>query len=151
MQALYAKMIKSIFIILLVFTVSGCGTQSKPEKTIPVQTGDNEITDLLITKLKENSDWYRIVDESTIEIKYPPPTYVIDYVNQETDKIIPRGRSTTLSPDLQPDILKELKSKNISYNLVLFGGEEWLVWDEKDIEKVNNVINTVGIKTLNAR
>ncbi len=144
-------MIKSIFIILLAFTVSSCGTQSQPEKTIPVQTGDNKITDLLIIKLQENNDWYRTVDESTIEIKYPPPSYVIDYVNQETDKIIPRGRSSALSSDLQPDVLKELKSKNISYNLVMFGGEQWLVWGEKDIEKVNNVINTVSMKTLNAR
>ncbi len=145
-------MIKSKFIIvLLVLTVYGCDIQSKPEKTTPVQTGDNKITDLLITKLKENSDWYRIVDESTIEIKYPPPSYVIDYVNQETNKIIPRGRSMALSADLQPEILKELKSKNISYNLVLFGGEEWLVWDEKNNDKVNNVIQSVAIKALNVR
>ncbi len=144
-------MIKSIFVILLAFTISSCGTQSQPEKTIPVQTGDNKITELLISKLQENKDWYRIINESTIEIKYPPPSYVIDYVNQETDKIIPRGRSSAISPDLQPEVLDELKSKNISYNLVLFGGEQWLVWDLKDNEKVNNVINTVGMKTLNAR
>ena len=142
-------MIKSIVIILLACTVSSCGTQSQPEKTIPVQTGDNKITELLISKLKENNDWYRIISESTIEIKYPPPSYVVDYVNQETDKVIPRGRSSAISPDLQQEVLDELKSKDISYNLVLFGGEQWLVWDQKDTEKVNNVLNTVGLKALN--
>ena len=144
-------MIKSIFVILLAFTVSSCGAESQTEKTIPVQTGDNKITELLISKLQENNDWYRIINESTIEINYPPPSYVIDYVNQETDKVIPRGRSSAISPDLQPEVLAELKSKNISYNLVLFGGEQWLVWDQKDNEKVNNVINMVGLKALNER
>ena len=144
-------MIKSIFVILLAFTVSSCGSESQTKKTIPVQTGDNKITELLISKLQENNDWYRIINESTIEIKYPPPSYVIDYVNQETDKVIPRGRSSAISPDLQPKVLEELKSKNINYNLVMFGGEQWLVWDQKDNEEVNNVINMVGLKTLNER
>ncbi len=144
-------MIKSILLILLVFTVSGCDTRSQPDKTIPIQTGDTKITDLLVTKLKDNSDWYRIVDQSTIEIEYPPPSYVIDYVNQETDKIIPRGRSSAISPDFLPQVIDELKSKDIRYNLVMFGGEQWLVWDKENSEKVNSIINTVALQTLNAR
>ena len=127
----------------------GCSQSPTPTNTIPLVTGHSQITDRIIEELKENNDWYRVINKTTVEIEYPPKQYIIDLTESEINKIVPKGRSRTFPDKLHKDVIRELSSNKINYKLVYFGNDEYIVWDEKDTNTIENIIISIATKSLN--
>jgi hypothetical protein len=127
----------------------GCSESSAPTSTIPLITGSKQITDSVINELQANSEWYRIINQTTLEIEYPPKQYIIDFTNSEINKLVPKERARAFPDQLHTYVLDELSKNNIKYNLVKFDNSLWVVWEADDTQAVENIIDSYAIKALN--
>ncbi len=128
-----------------------CTQLPTPTSTVPIDTGHELITELLIAKLDTNNDWYRTINQTTLEIAYPPKQYIIDFTASEVNKIIPRGRSFSLAIDIRDEVYEQLSTNNIKYHLVQYDNSEFVVWDEKNTDAVNDIIMSVAKKAFDAK
>ena len=140
---------KHIYILLFFSCLLGCSESSTPTSTIPLITGSKIITDSVINELQENSEWYRIVNQTTLEIEYPPKQYIIDFTNTEINKLVPKERARAFPSQLHTYLLDELNKNNIQYNLVKFDNSEWVVWEADDTQAVESIIDSYAVKALN--
>jgi len=144
-------MIKQLSSIILLSGLCGCSDVSTPGSTIPVHTGHKDITSTLINELENNDDWYRSVDSTTIEVSNPPPSYLIAFVESEANKIIPKNRSFSVSSALRKSVYEQLTAKYIDYRVTYYDGDEWIIWQEEDTDKVHAIIDSVAEAALDAK
>ena len=142
---------KHIHILLLFICLYGCSGSSTPSSTIPLFTGNKQITDLVVSELQANNEWYRIVNQTELEIENPPKQYIIDFTYTEISKLVPKGRSRSFPKELHDYLLNELDINNIQYKLVNFDNSEWVVWEAKYTNTVETIINSYAIKVLNEK
>ena len=128
-----------------------CSQSSSPTDTIPVHTGHNTITELLITKLNDTNEWYLEINNTTLKVANPPPSWLIGFMETEMNKIIPKGRSFSIADELREETLLNLKNNNIGFKLVIFDNAEWIVWEKQDTEAVQDIITTVSTKAADAK
>jgi len=140
---------KIIYILLLFIFSYGCSDSYTPSNTIPLVTGSKQTTDVVVKKLQDNSEWYRIVDQTTLEIAYPPKQYIIDFTEAEINKLVPKERSRAFPKKLHTYVLDELNKNNIQYKLVKFDNSDWVVWGSNDTQAVENIIDSYAVKALN--
>jgi hypothetical protein len=72
--------------------------------------------------------WFRIINQTTLEIEHPAKQYIIDFTNSEIDKLVPKERARAFPSQLHAYVLDELSKNNIKYILVYFENSEWIVW-----------------------
>ena len=141
-------MIKRILTSLSILLVFGCSDILEPANTVPVKAGHEEIATALVKELTNNGDWYRVIDKTTIEIKNPPPSYVISLLEEETQKILPTGRSSSIGGEFRGQVYDRLSEKGIKYVLIEFDSDEWIVWNENDSKAVEDIIDSVTNEVL---
>ena len=133
---------------LSIFGVIGCSDIHEPANTVPVKTGHEEIASALVKELQTNGDWYRVIDKTTIEITNPPPSYVVSFLEEKIQKILPTGRNTSIDKAFRDQVYDRLSESGIKYRLIDFDNDEWIVWDEDDSKAVENIIDSVTNEVL---
>lgn len=135
------RMNKLVHIFVMSFLVSGCSIDGTPDETIPMKLGSKSITDSVKKKLDENGVWYRELSSETLEVEVPVPNELIQLINSESKNILPDGRHGGLHKSVYKEVLGELSARDIPYELVVFDGSNWLVWEESDAEEVQSVLD----------
>ncbi|MCU7916507.1 MAG: hypothetical protein KZQ65_11615 [Candidatus Thiodiazotropha sp. (ex Gloverina cf. vestifex)] len=101
--------------------------------------------------LEDNNIWYSVTNETTVGIPNPPPDYLFDFLDPEINKITPKGRSFSVSKDLRKTVYERLMAQNISYHTVIYGNSEFIVWDKKDSDIIDSIINDTAREALDAK
>ena len=136
--------------LVLVIALSGCSDPPAPSNTIPVHTGHKDVTNSLIENLKDNNVWYHAIDDTTVEVSNPPPEFLIPFLGSEVDKIIPKGRSFSVSEEIRNTVYQKLRDNNVSYHVVIYDNSDWIVWATNDTDMVNSIIDSAAAEALNA-
>ena len=137
--------------LVLVIALCGCSDPPAPSNTIPVHTGNKDVTNSLIEELKENNAWYHAIDDTTVEVLNPPPEFLIPFLGSEVNKIIPKGRSFSVSEEIRNAVYQKLRDNNVNYHVVTYDNSEWIVWDTKDTDMVNSIIDSAAAEALDAK
>lgn len=141
-------LIKRILTSLSLIGVIGCSDVQEPVNTVPVRSGHEDIANALVKELAKNGDWYRMIDKTTIEIKDPPPGYVVSVLEEKTLEILPTGRSLSIGVVFRDRVYDRLSENGIKYRLIEFDNEEWIVWDENDSKSVEDIIDSATNEVL---
>lgn len=141
-------LIKRILTSLSLFGVIGCSDVQEPVNTVPVRSGHEEIASALVKELANNGDWYRVIDKTTIEIKNPPPGYVVSVLEEKTLEILPTGRSRSIGIIFRERVYDKLSEYGIEYRLIEFDNDEWIVWSENDSKAVEDIIDSATNEVL---
>ena len=144
-------MTKRLICLTFVFALSGCSDPPAPSNTVPVHTGHKDVTDSLIQNLEDNNVWYHAIDATTVEVPNPPPRFLIPFLESEVNKIIPQGLSFSVSEEIRKTVYQKLRNNNIDYHIVTYNNSEWIVWDSKDTDIVNSIIDSTAAEALDAK
>ena len=119
------------------------------EATIPIQTGHKLVTDQLVKKLTKDHIWFKKDNVTTIIVKTPVPTDVINFVEKEINKIVPKNRSMSVSHQFRKELYETLNKDNINFTLVTYANAEFMVWEHKDTKVINDTLSSISERYLN--
>jgi hypothetical protein len=127
--------------------IAGCTQEEQITDLVPMPTGNQNLQRELIVVLDERGIWYRIVNQSQINIQskdmYRAGLLFDDILNQR----IPRDRSIAPAPHLLDPLMDKAASQGIECKRVNAFEQVWVVCDsEADIRNVNEALVEVSIE-----
>ncbi len=118
-----------------IFFIFSCGTNN----LIEVDVGNTIPNELLLQTLEKNdidfftSDNKVFVDKGNVE-------KAIVVLSEAMNDLLPVGRHMSFSTEFQGEIMDRFDEIGIEYEKVQINHEEWIVWEEKDTDKVNKIV-----------
>lgn len=136
-------MINKLLIFLGILISAACfATEGK--QVIPVNTGHEDVATALRAKLTKEGIWFRDIDKVTLEISLPVPADIFEFLNKQSEKILPKNRSGSWPKPMFMEIRNQLGMKKIKFKTVFYDNSYWLVWSENDVETVDEIISKVA-------
>ena len=136
---------KIIFIIT--FFLFGCSN----EETITFGFESSVAADIAIEMIEKESIWYKKKSNGKYEfIKNDLPRIQAIY-GDATNQIIPFGRSSSYGPKMFNLMVARLKSEGIQFKVNNYLGDNWVIWEEADLNKVKRIENEAKEEVINSR
>ena len=146
----YKNMKKNTTYLLLIMTLAFSNLVLSANDTIPVNTGHKIITDNLILKLSSENSWFNKVNVTTVIVKLPITPNLKRFLENESNKIIPRETSLSASKEFREELYSTLKNKNIKFTKVIYDNKEFIVWNKKDTKTVNDTMSSIIDRALDS-
>jgi len=138
---------RNLIIILALFFHIGCSQEEKPENTIPANVGNKEVADSLTQYLIKNEIWYEVNSDTSIQIPYPPPPGVLELINSEHNKVLPKGRSFAYSNDIHDTLIDRASGLDIEFTTKCFDEMIFIIWaKESDILFIEELVSEITME-----
>ena len=112
---------------------------------VPMPTGNPELRQELLVELDSREIWYKVVDDSHIEIEYEDTALVGELFDSMIRKVLPRDRSFAPAPHLLRELTEALQNQNIACNSFHAFDQDWLVCNsEEDMKLVDEILYRIN-------
>ena len=122
-------------ILILTLLISSCSS----EETITFGFEDPETTKSALKIIKEKNIWFKLQSNGRYEFRVSDIPQIQKIYAEVANSIIPFGRSSGHGPEILEIIVKKLKSHKIPYTIKNYQGDNWIIWEDKDHKKVQEV------------
>lgn len=127
----------AIFSSVLYIPVLACAEND----LILVNVNDAAMTMDLLKYLKEHNISFTQKNEKMILVSKKNIEKVSGFLNEISEAVLPVGRHASFEKEAHDNIIKLLIEEEINYKIVQVYGSDWIVWDELDGLRVNEMIN----------
>lgn len=139
------RCVYSLILFLFLLPTSACSGVEPDINSIRLEVGDKNLASYLKAELDRENIWYHVIDDSTLEVKLESAGKAASLLNSMADLMLPKGRHASFPKDMFLAVTKKLDKNNISYQIVDFNNSKWVVWEVKDTQVVEQVIDEVSL------
>jgi hypothetical protein len=137
----YVRIVRGAFMGIFILTLlSACNGSEKIKDPIPIDTGSSVIKQRLMNELQENEIPFTVIDETAIEVPRQDIQATLLELNRIENAVLPTKRSTALPQPGRATFIRLLNRHNVVFQEVKYAGQEWIVWEEEDHEKVLDLL-----------
>lgn len=146
-RSLASKSIQSFIVSGLALINFACVAETPNSNLVSMPTGNPEMRRELLIELDERDIWYRIVDDSLIEIKDQNTGPVAELFDGIIRDILPRGRSFSPDPQVLGQLTESLENHDITCKPVNAFDKDWLVCNSEDMKFVDETLTKIVAKS----
>lgn len=131
-----SRLLLAVVVAGVALVNAACGSE-----TVPMPTGNAELRRELLVELDNREIWYKVVDDSHIEIEYEDTGLVGELFDSMIRNVLPRDRSFAPAPHSLRELAEVLQNQNIACNFVNVFDQDWVVCDsEEDMKAVDEIL-----------
>ncbi len=140
-----------LFVLGTLLILFSCSQKISPiNYDLTIEIYEKEVVDELTKKLDERGIKYLRVNEFTIKYSFENYNEINQISNNVVTNDLPGGRAVTFPmPGYNELLMSEFDKNNIGYIVKYRRGQKWVVWDKKNKEKGNDLVNLISIKIKN--
>ena len=113
---------------------------------VVISIGNDGLSNELIENLEISNIWYSLNDDKDILVQKASAEEVNQILNRLNERYIPSTRSRSFEDGMHNKVVESLKKAGISYEIVYAYDTRWVVWLDKDVNRVENIIMDVAFK-----
>lgn len=133
-----------LLIVYLSIPVLACSGDNPSSEPIRLEIEDAGIANAMKQVLEREGIWYEVIDKTTLAVKYSNAENAIQLLNSISDGRLPKDRHASFPKKMFVALVKELDENKVTYNIVDVAKSKWIVWEEKDVGKVEQLIDKVS-------